>query len=357
MRIAVIMAGGSGRRFWPLSREARPKQLVPLIDGKCLLELTIERLLPIFRPENIWIVTQAKQLEATERVASVYGRVRLLSEPVGKNTAPCMAYAATLARAGHGDPAMVFLPADHLISDHTGFRAVIAAGLDFVEREDNLLTLGIKPQRPATGFGYIRCGKEVSDHGPFSFFKVRKFAEKPSLRVARRYLTSGDYLWNAGIFLCRASVVLKEMARHLPELMIEFERFAASVGGPEEDRQKIRCYSAVREVSIDLGVMEKTSRACVVPADIGWDDLGTWDSFSRYMEKDRSGNSIRGNHVGVDSRGCVVYSDKRLVATIGLEDVIIVATDDAILLARRDEAERVKELADLMEEKGFGNLL
>lgn len=208
MRIAVVMSGGSGRRFWPLSREARPKQLVKLLGGKSLLELAIERLATTFEPSHIWVVTQASQAEATRRAVSKFGRLRVIGEPVGKNTAPCIAYAATLAKAEFGDATMVFLPADHLIAKRAQFAKILRAGLDFAERTGMLLTLGIKPTRPATGFGYIRRGARLAGAGSLAIYRVSKFTEKPSSGRAAKYVRSGAYLWNSGIFIFKASAVL-----------------------------------------------------------------------------------------------------------------------------------------------------
>jgi mannose-1-phosphate guanylyltransferase len=357
MPIAVLMAGGSGRRFWPLGREALPKQVLPLVGGKTLLALAIERLLPLVPRDHIWVITQAKQAEAVRRITSRYGKLRLLSEPAGKNTAPCIAYGASLASAEEGDAAMVFLPADHLIGRAARFRSVLKAGLGFVEREDALLALGVKPTRPATGYGYIRLGPVGPGAGGRRFFRVRGFTEKPTERLARRYLASGEYLWNSGVFLFRASVVLQEIAEHLPGLAKCFSSFRSQVGTRGEKAALARCYSSAREVSFDYGVMERTRRAWVIPADIDWDDLGSWESFFRHVPQGAGGNRAVGSHVGLDSGGCLVYSPKRLVGTIGIEDVVVVVTDDSVLLARRGEAERVKELAALLAKRGFGALL
>jgi mannose-1-phosphate guanylyltransferase len=351
------MSGGSGRRFWPLSRQAHPKQLVELRGGKSLLELTLERLLPVFGPKAIWVLTQARQAEATRRAASRFGSVRVIAEPVGKNTAPCIAYAASLAKAEFGEATMAFLPADHLIKKRAEFARLLRAGLDFVEQRGMLLTLGIKPTRPATGFGYIKRGARVPAAKNLGIYKVARFTEKPSLGTARKYVSSGAYLWNAGIFLFTASAVLEEIERYLPAIGREFKALASFPRGRDAKRRLARCYSMVDPVSIDFGVMEKTARACVLPADIGWDDLGSWESFAAYMTKDRAGNSVHGSHVGIDSRNCVVYADSGLVATIGLEGIVVVATDDAVLVAARSEAEKVKRLTDLIEEKGLTDLL
>jgi len=357
VRLAVVMSGGSGRRFWPLSRQAHPKQLVELAGGKSLLELTLERLLPVFGPKGIWVVTQARQAEATRRTVSRFGPVRVVAEPVGKNTAPCIAYAASLAKAEFGEATMAFLPADHLITKRAAFARLLRAGLDFVERRGMLLTLGIKPTRPATGFGYIKRGARLPVAGKLGIYKVVKFTEKPSLGTASKYVSSGAYLWNAGIFLFTASAVLEEIDRHLPALGREFRALRGLPAGRDAKRRLARCYSVIDDVSIDFGVMEKTTRACVLPADIGWDDLGSWESFAAHMTRDRAGNSVRGSHVSLDSRNCVIYAEGGLVATIGLEGIVVVATRDAVLVAARSEAEKVKRLTDLIEEKGLTDLL
>lgn len=355
-RIAVIMSGGSGRRFWPLSREDRPKQVVPIIDGRSLLELTIERLLPSFERGNIWVITKASQVKATEHLVRRHG-LKVLSEPEGKNTAACIAYGATVARALAGDPAMVFLPADHFIGSSARFRSAVEAALGFVEEHDLVLTLGVRPTRPATGFGYIRRGERVGSAGRHRVFGVRRFTEKPALGRARKWARSGDYYWNSGIFLVRASVMLAEIGCYLPRVARPFAELEKHLGRRAESSHKRRCYRAVPEISIDFGVMERSRRVCVMPVDFGWDDLGSWDSYSRYMDRDANGNAVRGAHLGVDSKGCVVYSEKALVATVGVERVVVIVTDDAVLVAGKEAAEKVKDLTAMIRAKGFGRLL
>ena len=356
-RIAIIMAGGSGRRFWPLSRDRRPKQVVPLVSGKSLLGLTIERLLPSFKPERIWVITRDDQAKAASRIASEYGRVRVISEPAGRNTAPCMAFGATLAQSALGDATLAFLPADHFIADKRGFRNALGVGMEFAAREEALVTLGVKPTRPATGFGYIRRGPAAGRVRGERVYRVARFAEKPSAALARKYVGSGAYLWNSGIFVCRASVLLREIAEHLPQVSACFARLAAEVGGRREQAATARCYRRVESVSLDFGVMEKTRRAFVVPADFGWDDLGNWESFSRYMLPDARGNRVSGRHVGLGSRRCVIYAGDRLVATVGIEDLVVVVADDAVLLVKRGEVERVKDLTTLIGGRGLGRFL
>lgn len=356
MRIAVIMSGGRGTRFWPLSRSRRPKHLIHLIDGRSLLDLAIERIRPLFEPDAVWIVTQQAQLEATQAAVGLE-RVKALCEPVGKNTAPCIAYVACQARAEFGDATLAVFPADHLIKDVEGFREVVSAGLDFVEESGSILTIGIAPDRPATGFGYIRLGKVVGSAGGLDFHEVSGFTEKPALDAARRYIEDGSYLWNAGIFVFRASVMLEEMEKYLPRMARSFCEYETAVGTDAEAAKKMEAYSSARDISIDFGVMEKTERACVVRADIGWDDVGSWDSFSKYLPKDEKGNAVKGDIVALDTANCTVYSEGRVVAALGVEDLIVIASGDAVLVARRGRGEEVKKLTDLLAAKGLHDLL
>lgn len=356
MRIAVIMSGGRGTRFWPLSRTRRPKQLVPLIGGKSLLELTVERLRPLVEPDAIWVVTRQSQLEGTQAIVGL-DRVKALCEPVGKNTAPCIAYVACRARAEFGDATLAVFPADHLIEDVEGFHKVVRAGFDFVEKSGRILTIGIKPDRPATGFGYIKQGEIIESAGGFEFRSVSGFTEKPGLEAAEKYVDDGSYLWNAGIFVFRASDMLSEMEKYLPGIASSFCEYETAVGTDAEDERKSEAYSSVRDISIDLGVMEKTDRACVVRADIGWDDVGSWDSFSKYLATDDSGNAVEGNLVALDTANCTVYSDSQVVAALGVENLIVIATDDAVLITTKDRGEEVKKLVDLLAARGLQDLL
>jgi len=357
LRFAVIMAGGRGRRFWPISRASKPKQLVELAGGKTLLELTVERLLPLFDPERIIVITQQRQLEETGEVLGGHKGIKVLAEPVGRNTAACIAYAATYIRALHGDAVFAVLPADHFIAREDDFRGVLTAGMDFVAERNALLTIGIKPDRPATGFGYIKRGKSAARAGGLEFFEVSRFAEKPAADLAQEYIASGDYLWNAGIFIFKASMILGEIERFLPGMAAEFKACEASIGTPGEAAGIAGCYSRVEEISIDFGVMEKTGSAYVVPADIGWDDVGSWESFSRHMNKDANGNAVQGRHVTIGSRDCIVYSDSLTVATAGLKDIAIIVSEDAVLVIRREKGEEVKDITDLMEREGLSDLL
>jgi mannose-1-phosphate guanylyltransferase len=351
------MSGGSGRRFWPLSRAARAKQLIPLIDGKSLLELTVERLKPLFAPENIVVVIQKQQYDETARILERFGGVRILSEPVGKNTAPCIAFASAYIESLSGDAVAAYLPADHFIRLEDRFRHVLSAGMDFVEETGKHLTLGIEPDRPSTGFGYIRKGSRVAERDGLGFFRVAEFTEKPSLDAAEAYLETGEYFWNAGIFVFKTSSVQREIRTLLPDMGREFDLLRGCFGTPEEDEKLDACYSGIRSISIDYGVMEKTEEACVVPVEIGWDDLGTWEAFSRYLPKDERGNTVHGKYIGVDSSNCLVYSEDLFVATLGVSGLAVIATGDALLVVPKERGEEVKRIVELIEGEGMADLL
>jgi len=357
LRFAVIMSGGSGRRFWPLSRAARSKQMIALIDGKTLLELTVERLLPLFPRENIMVVTQRCQYADTVAVLERFGGIRVLSEPVGKNTAACIGYASSYITSTVGDAVLSILPADHMIRMEDKFRSVLSAGMDFVDDTGKHLTLGIRPDRPATGFGYIRKGGRVGRSGNLEVFSVCEFTEKPSSDVARCYIDAGDYFWNAGIFVFKASSILEDLRKYLPDMAREFDACKDHFGNSDEEERLRACYGNLKSISIDYGVMEHTDRACVVPAEIGWDDLGSWDSFSKYMPKDGAGNRVRGRHIGIDTKDCIVYSDRQFVGTIGISGITVITTDDAVLVMRRERGEEVKDLVKHLEKEGFSDLL
>jgi mannose-1-phosphate guanylyltransferase len=351
------MSGGRGRRFWPVSRASKPKQLVELAGGRTLLELTVERLTPVFDPDHILVITQERQLAETRKVLGRFEGLKVLAEPVGRNTAACIAFAATYIRAIHGDSVFAVLPADHFIGREDEFREVLLAGMDFVAERNALLTIGIKPDQPATGFGYIKRGKAAAEVEGLAFYEVSQFAEKPPLELAEKYIASGDYLWNAGIFIFKTSTILGEIERFLPGMAAEFKDCEKTIGTPGQAARIELCYSRVQEISIDFGVMEKTASAYVVPADIGWDDVGSWESFSRHMEKDADGTAVRGRHVSIGSRDCIIYSNSLTVATAGLKDTTIVVSEDAVLVIRREKGEEVKDIVDLIEREGLTGLL
>lgn len=353
---AVVMAGGRGKRFWPLSRAKKAKHLLPLGGGKTFVELTIERLLPLFHPQRILVVTQECQIETTREVLRRFSGIEILSEPVGKNTAACIALAASHLQINHGDCVATFVPADHFIGKCDHFRDLLRRAMEFAWTTRMIVTLGIKPTRAASGFGYIEMGETLETSDDHTFYKVSKFAEKPDESTARKFVESGKYLWNAGIFISRASVMMEELRKWLPKTAAPFDRY---VKARDQDRREIllEIYRTLDDISIDFGVMEKSDIVAVLPADVDWDDVGSWESYARYLTEDAFGNRLYGTHIGVDTSNSIIYTDGAAVATLGIKDILIVVTNDSILVADKHRCEDVKKIVDMIEKKGLDNLI
>jgi mannose-1-phosphate guanylyltransferase/mannose-6-phosphate isomerase len=350
---AVIMAGGSGTRFWPLSRETFPKQLLKIGSDDTLIQLTVDRVLPLIRREHLFIVTNqglADEIRSqlTARFGGAWDR-NLILEPSAKNTAPALGLAALHVSRIDPDGIMVVLAADHAIRDVGAFHACLRTAARAAE-QDRLVTLGIKPNRPETGYGYIKAGGGDAE----GVLRVERFVEKPDLKTAQGYLASGQYYWNSGMFVWKTRTFLQEIERHMPELHAGIEEVRASIGSGREAEVVRDLFSRLPSVSVDYGIMEKTDRAAVVPADIGWSDVGSWTALEEVTDKDASGNIISGNVVDIDSRDSVVYADQRLVATIGLRDTIVVDTPDATLVCSRDRAQDVKKVVDELKKRKAG---
>ncbi|MHB8845801.1 MAG: mannose-1-phosphate guanylyltransferase/mannose-6-phosphate isomerase [Nitrospirota bacterium] len=351
---AVIMAGGSGTRFWPLSREKMPKQLLKIGSEDTLIQLTVDRVLPLVKREHVFIVTNhGLAVDIGTQLKSRFGGSwdrNLILEPEAKNTAPALALSALHLNRIDPDGIMVVLSADHSIRNVEAFRACIATAAK-AAAQDYLVTLGIKPSRPETGFGYIKSGKPCQGADVEGVFRVERFVEKPDLRTAQGYLQSGQYYWNSGMFVWKVRTFLREIERYMPSLYQGIEEVRKSIGSGTETEAVRGMFSRVQPVSIDYGVMEKTDRAAVVPADIGWSDVGSWTALEEVTDKDSSGNIIAGNVVDIDSHDSVIYADQRLVATIGLRDTIVVDTPDATLVCSRDRAQDVKKVVDELKRR------
>ncbi len=384
---AVILAGGSGSRLWPLSREQMPKQLLNLVGEATLLETTLSRLAPLIDRGDVWVVT-SEALQAGEGYEALQGLHTIL-EPVGRNTAPAIAVAAALMLdIQKEDPLMLVLPADHLIRDEQGFHAALRLGLD-TAADGWLVTFGIRPTRPDTGFGYIQAedpssgirdqGSGIRDQGTedsdqlsvncrlptadcrlspslspqSSVLKVVRFTEKPDYATAVSMLEAGDYYWNSGMFVWKASAILKELETHVPELWRVLASLRRRWRRGEPWQQVIRDgFAAMPSISIDYGVMEKSTHVRLVPCEIGWSDVGSWDTVYDIMKQDAAGNVVSGDVITLDCRHSLLRSRSRLLAAVGLEDVIAVETDDAVLLVRRGESQRVREVVDALKKRG-----
>ncbi|NTW60884.1 MAG: mannose-1-phosphate guanylyltransferase/mannose-6-phosphate isomerase [Nitrospirae bacterium] len=351
---AVIMAGGSGTRFWPLSREKMPKQLLKIGSDDTLIQLTVERVLPLVKREHVFIVTNhGLAVDIGTQLISRFGGSwdrNFILEPEAKNTAPALALSALHLNRIDPDGIMVVLSADHAIRSVEAFRTCVTTAAKAAER-DYLVTLGIKPNRPETGYGYIKAGEPCPEAGLDGVSRVERFVEKPDLKTAQGYLQSGQYYWNSGMFVWKVRTFLKEIERHMPSLHEGLEQVRKSIGSGTETEAVRSMFAQLHPVSVDYGIMEKTDRAAVVPADIGWSDVGSWTALEEVTDKDAAGNIITGNVIDIDSTDSVIYADKRLVATIGLKDTIVVDTPDATLVCSRDRAQDVKKVVDELKKR------
>lgn len=351
---AVIMAGGRGERFWPSSRDDMPKQFLAFHGERTLLQQTISRLGGLASPQDVWVVTREDYAGlVNEQVPEVPAR-QVLLEPQGRDTAPCVALAALHAAAADPDAVMLLLPADHLILQEERFRETMAAALRFAAEGEHLVTLGIRPTRPETGYGYIKAGLLHGDHGEHEAYRVAAFTEKPPRERAMAYLQEGGYYWNSGIFVWKVSAILAALWEHMPELMEAIEPLAAALGTDREDAELQRVYPTLPKISIDYGVMERAANTLVIPADFGWDDLGTWAALERVVPADEDGNIISGRAVAVDTRGSVVQSSSdRLVVTFGVSDVVVVDSEDAVLVASKARVSDLKAVVGRLEAEGL----
>lgn len=345
-RFAVIMAGGRGERFWPQSRQATPKHLLPIVGDKPLLAQTIERLQPLIPVENIIVITNREQVSAVRAVSSALPAANIVAEPVGRDTAAAAALAAVIVGAHDKQAAFAMLPADHVIHDAKEYRRNLEAAFIVAEREDALVTLGIRPTEPATGFGYIQKGEAIEPALERPVHNLVRFVEKPSRDVAIEYLESGDYLWNAGMFVWRVPVVSAAFAEHAPAIWSAMGEVAAGLaGGVALDALLDTHYPGIPKISVDYAIMEKARNARVVPATFDWDDVGSWPAVARHFPADDMGNVVVGRGlVEAGAGNLVVSTGDHLVAVLGTEDLIVVHTADATLVCPKGRAEEIKAL-------------
>jgi mannose-1-phosphate guanylyltransferase len=355
---AVIMAGGAGTRFWPASRELRPKQLLPLAgkegSSESLLAATVRRIAPIAAAERVYIATGAKLVEATARDLPGVPRKNLLAEPVARNTAPCIGWAAATIARIDPDALVMVLPSDHYITDEDGFRKVIAKALDGA-RAGYMTTIGVVPTRPETGYGYIEIGATVGA----DLNEVARFVEKPDRARAEAYVAGGKHLWNAGMFFFRAKDMAAAIRAHLPALADGLAKIDAAAARGDEARELAATFPELPSISIDHGVMEKAKKLAVVPGSFGWNDLGSWESAWDLAEKDAHGNALPAGSVTVDAEGNLVRDlttngAKRVYALVGVRDLVVVETDDCVLVMPRERAQDVKAVVTELKKRGDG---
>lgn len=356
--VAVVMAGGVGERFWPASRREKPKPFMEIGEGGSLIRRTLDRTQGLIPPERFVIITNRELEEAFHEALPEIPRENILGEPCGRNTAPCVAWGASIVRERWGDEAvMAILSADHHIRDIPRFQAVLAAGAALAARDRVLVTMGIVPDRPDTGFGYIRTGEEIKLPEDVRARRALEFVEKPDPETARQYVATGNYVWNSGMFLWSVRAIQEAIRQHMPELAEGIARIEQATG---EDARAVldEVYPTLTKTPIDKGVMEKADNVVTLDGDFGWDDVGTWPALARVEGEDANGNTILGEHVGLETKGTIVYADEGIVATFGVEDLVIVRHGNAVLVCPRDKAPDLKKLvAEVAKREDSGDLL
>jgi len=351
---AIIMAGGIGSRFWPISRTSHPKQFIDILGtGKTLIQNTYERFLKVCPKENIYVVTNENYTGLVKEQLPDMADNQILTEPVMRNTAPCVAYGCFKIESMNPDAAIVVAPSDHLILDEAAFITAIEKSLVTATEKDCLVTLGIKPSRPDTGYGYIQYSEQVINE---EFHKVKTFTEKPTLDIAKTFIQSGDFLWNAGIFVWSAKAIVAAFDNHLPE-MHEIFAEARSVYNTDEEKTFVhKIYQRCINISIDYGIMEKASNVYVLPSEFGWSDLGTWASIYQLADKDYVGNAVIPSDkvIMYDSSNCMVnVPGEKLVILQGLHDFIVVESNNSLLICPRDQEQNIKQVVNDVKSK-FG---
>ena len=343
-KTALIMAGGRGERFWPKSRKNLPKQFLSLTDdGKTMIQLTVERILPLVKMEDIYISTNRDYKELVRQQLPEIPEENILCEPVGRNTAPCIGLGAVHMRKKYEDAVMYVLPSDHLIKYTSIFLSTLTDAGEVAEQGENLVTLGITPDCPETGYGYI---KFLPDQMLGRAFEVDRFVEKPDLETAKEYVASEQYLWNSGMFIWKVSTILKNLETYLPETYQGLNRIADAIGTEEEELVLEKEFSAFQSESIDYGIMEKAKNIYILSGSFGWDDVGSWLAVGRIKKSNEFGNVINGNAVTVDTKNCIIQGGKKLIATVGIEDIIVVDTEDALLICEKDSAGNIKKVLE-----------
>jgi mannose-1-phosphate guanylyltransferase len=360
---AVLLAGGRGTRFWPRSRMRSPKQLLNIVGKKTMLRETVDRLSPLVAKRNIWVVTNEEQSAAARRELRGASASRVLAEPVGRNTAAAIGLAAIHLLHEHGDALMAVLPSDSHIADAPRYRKIVRAALDLAVTPGNLIVLGIPPTRPETGYGYIERARLAARPRGFAAFVVRRFTEKPRLALARKYAASGKFLWNAGMFFWRASTFLEELKRFLPATHAALMQLAETIGTRRYPAALRRIYSRLENISVDYAVMEPATRqrgvprVFVLPAKVGWSDIGSWAAVYEFLAAKREANVSAGRLLALDAEGNYFWTPKKFAAAIGVRNLVVVETDDALLVCARDRSQDVGKIVKDLENQRLREFL
>ncbi len=353
---AVIMAGGRGERFWPKSRTDCPKQFLSLTDdGETLLQKTMKRVGGLVPQERVYVVTNAEYMPLVREQLPALPAENLLAEPEARNTAPCIALAAAVIAKRWGDAVMLTLPADHLIRHEALCTDALGRAASAAAESDAMLTVGITPVYPETGYGYIAFSR--AEGMPPGIYRVDSFKEKPDAETAREYVESGSYLWNSGMFVWRASVYLEALRQYLPRAYEIACRLRDACDTPEFDAVLHEEFPKMPKISVDFGILEKSQQLYTIPGSFGWDDVGSWPSLRRVAKTDTNGNYRSGDILTIGTKNCVIAGGKKLIAAVGLEHTVIVDTDDVLLVCDADAAQNIKKVTDILNEQGRGELL
>ncbi|MFX3632177.1 MAG: mannose-1-phosphate guanylyltransferase [Candidatus Pristimantibacillus sp.] len=340
----VIMAGGKGERFWPKSRTNLPKQFLNISGNKSMIQQSIERLELLIDISQIFIVTNELYAELLKAQIPHLPIENIIIEPIGRNTAPCIGLASIIIEERYKDSTMIVIPSDHIIENEEGFIDILKTASEVANRNDNLVTLGIEPTYPETGYGYIESMGVEQLVNDVKVYQVNKFVEKPNYEVAQSYLAAGNFYWNSGIFIWKTAVIRKYIQELMPEMHDVLETMKYAFGKPDQDKIIAEEFIKMPDQSIDYGIMEKASNIYVIPCLFGWDDVGSWTALERIDQLDDNGNVIKGNILNLDTKRCIIESNGKLIATLGIEDLIIVDTEDVTLICTKDKAQEVKLL-------------
>jgi len=360
-RFVIIMAGGKGERFWPLSREKTPKQLLTLLGDKSFLQEAVARVLPIVPLKNIFVITNEAQAAEVRKQLPKLPKENVVAEPMGRDTCAAVTLGAALVGARSTTGVMAVLPADHVIPNAKKFQQILGDAFDLAARGQAIVTIGIKPTEPATGYGYIQTGTELptppgAKKTKTTFFKAERFVEKPNFETALEYVNSGQYRWNAGMFVWSFVTITNGLEKHQPEMFAACQRwFKVATNGPKLAKVLAKEYPAIKKISIDFALMEKAQNVIVADGAFEWDDLGAWSALARHIKPDAEGNCAVADFIHVDAARNIIYDarskDRRTpIAVVGLRDSILVQTDDAVLLAHKSQAQKIKELVKKLAE-------
>jgi mannose-1-phosphate guanylyltransferase len=353
---AIIMAGGSGTRFWPKSRRDRPKQLLRLTGESTLIQQTVARIEHLVPPDRVMVITGSDQAEATRAQLPHLPAANVIAEPCPRDTAPCVGLAAGIVASRDQDGTMIVMPADHVIEPVEAFRTTVRAAVSVIDDDPStLVTFGITPGHPETGYGYIERGPLLEQREGISVYRVVQFREKPDRATAEQFLASGNFLWNSGIFIWRARTILDELRAHHPKLAADLEPILRALGTPEEPEALVRLFPRLERIPIDKAVMEHARNVRVLEVPYDWSDVGDWRAVANLLERDDAGNAIQGHVLVRDTTNSIIISDDGgLVATLGVDDLVVVHSGKATLVARKDQLDKLKALVEGLAEAGYG---